>query len=43
MADAWERSHGLDPTDGSDHATLMPSGYTAIEAYINELADGLLP
>ena len=43
MADAWERTHGLDPTGGSDHATLMPSGYTAIEAYINELADQLLP
>ncbi len=43
MADAWERSHGLDPTDGSDHATLMPSGYTAIEEYINALADQLLP
>ncbi len=39
MADAWELEHGLDPNDGSDHATMMPSGYTAIETYINELAD----
>lgn len=41
MADEWESSHGLDPADGTDHATVMPSGYTAIEVYINELADAL--
>jgi len=41
MADAWELRNGLDPTDGSDHATVQPSGYTAIETYINELADGI--
>lgn len=38
MADAWEVSHGLDPANGADHATVMPSGYTAIEEYVNELA-----
>jgi pectate lyase len=43
MADAWETGHGLDPTDGTDHATVMPSGYTAIEEYINGLADGVAP
>jgi len=43
MADAWEQAHGLSPADGTDHATLMPSGYTAIEEYINALADQLLP
>jgi pectate lyase len=42
MSDAWENSHGLNPSDGSDHVTVMPSGYTAIEQYINELADALL-
>jgi hypothetical protein len=39
MADAWEATHGLDPGDGADHATVRPSGYTAIEEYVNELAD----
>ncbi|MBZ5715810.1 pectate lyase family protein [Nannocystis pusilla] len=39
MPDAWESDHGLDPADGDDHATVMPSGYTAIEEYINERAD----
>ncbi len=42
MADSWETSHGLDPADPNDHDTLMPSGYTAIEDYINELADALI-
>lgn len=43
MADAWETAHGLDPADGNDHATVLANGYTAIESYINELADQLLP
>lgn len=42
MADGWELRHGLDPSDGTDHATVLPSGYTAIEEYVNELADGLV-
>jgi len=41
MADAWEKNNGLDPTDGSDHATMLDGGYTAIETYVNELADAL--
>lgn len=41
MADAWELRNGLDPSDGSDHATVQPSGYTAIETYVNELADAI--
>lgn len=41
MADEWEQRNGLDPADGSDHATVQPSGYTAIETYINELADAI--
>lgn len=41
MDDDWELAHGLDPTDTGDHATIMPSGFTAIEVYINELADAL--
>jgi pectate lyase len=39
MADAWESAHGLDPGNGDDHSTVRPSGYTAIEEYVNELSD----
>jgi hypothetical protein len=42
MADDWETANGLDPSDGNDHTTLRPSGYTAIEDYVNGLADALL-
>ncbi len=38
MPDDWETAHGLDPQNGDDHTTVMPSGYTAIEDYINGLA-----
>ena len=40
MADDWEVTHGLDPADGADHSVVMPSGYTAIEEYVNGLSDG---
>lgn len=43
MNDDWELSRGLDPTNGSDHSTVLASGYTAIEEYINGLADALIP
>lgn len=42
MADEWERAHGLDPNNGDDSTRVMPSGYTAIEDYINERADELV-
>ena len=42
MADEWESDNGLDPSDGDDHATVMASGYTAIEEYVNELSDELV-
>jgi pectate lyase len=42
MPDAWETEHGLEPADGSDHGTVTASGYTAIEDYINGLADSLV-
>jgi len=42
MADDWERANGNDPADGDDHNRVMASGYTAIEEYINELADELV-
>ncbi len=41
MPDAWEESHGLSNTT-DDHNRVMATGYTAIEAYINELADQLI-
>ncbi len=43
MADAWESTHGLNPANGNDPSTVLASGYTAIESYINELADQLVP
>ncbi len=39
MADTWELENGLDPSNGTDHAVVMSSGYTAIEEYINGLAE----
>jgi pectate lyase len=41
MPDGWEQDHGLDP-DRQDHDTVMPSGYTAIEEYLNAAAELLL-
>jgi pectate lyase len=41
MPDMWEKARGLNPADGSDHSTLTPSGYTAIEEYGHDLADEL--
>jgi hypothetical protein len=38
LPDVWEAKHGLDSKDGSDHEKVMPSGYTAIEEWANELA-----
>ena len=42
MADNWEILNGLDPDNGDDHATVLPSGYTAIEEYCNMLAARLI-
>lgn len=42
MPNDWEVTHGLNPNDSSDATAVMPSGYTAIEVYINELADSLV-
>jgi pectate lyase len=40
MPDEWEAAHGLDAAK-DDSATVMESGYTAIEEYINEVAQRL--
>lgn len=42
LPDVWETARGLDPKSPSDHARKMPSGYTAIEEYANELAARLI-
>jgi pectate lyase len=41
MPDDWEKKNGLDPAK-DDSAKVMPSGYTAIEVYVNELADSIV-
>lgn len=38
MPDAWERAMNLDPADGTDHQTRLPSGYTAIETFCHHMA-----
>lgn len=38
IPDAWETSRGLDPRDPRDNSRVMPSRYTAIEEYLNDLA-----
>lgn len=42
MPDRWERRHGLNPKNGRDHARVTPSGYTAIEDYLNARAAAIL-
>jgi hypothetical protein len=50
MPDAWELDHGLDPKNPEDRNLIVPrkgnpanphAGYTWVEYYLNELADGL--
>jgi pectate lyase len=41
MPDEWEKKNGLDPAK-DDSAKAMPSGYTAVEVYVNELAEKLV-
>jgi hypothetical protein len=43
IADSWELAHGLSPADPLDSAELHPGGYAWVEAYLNELAAGLVP
>ncbi|MCM1521301.1 MAG: thrombospondin type 3 repeat-containing protein [Muribaculaceae bacterium] len=40
LPDEWEKSHGLNPADPADSAKDSGNGYTWIEVYGNELADG---
>ena len=41
MPDEWESANGHDP-DVADAATVTASGYTAVEDYLNELADSIV-
>lgn len=44
MPDAWEKKHGLDPTDPSDaNGDLNSDGYTNIEDYLNSIETIKLP
>ena len=43
MPNAWELSRGLNPNSAADVHTLQPGGYPAIETYLNERADALIP
>jgi hypothetical protein len=38
MADAWELSKGLDPTNANDRNTVNADGYTMLESYLNTLS-----
>ncbi len=42
IPDAWEAARGLDQRNGKDSVALQSSGYTAIEEYVNELANSLV-
>lgn len=42
IPDEWEDAHGLDKWDNQDYNQVLPSGYTAIESYINERARTLI-
>lgn len=43
MPDTWESGHGLNPSNAADRTTSMNGGYNAVEVYLNELADQLVP
>jgi hypothetical protein len=42
LPDDWEIKNGLDSNNPNDQHAFMPSGYYAIEQYINELAEELI-
>jgi len=43
MPDAWEASHGLNPSNAADRAGIGVGGYTNLEIYLNSVAAVLLP
>lgn len=42
IPDEWEDANGLDKWDNQDYNQVLPSGYTAIESFINEKASTLV-
>ncbi|MFC1544932.1 polysaccharide lyase family 1 protein [Gemmatimonadota bacterium] len=42
IPDRWENDNSLDSANGEDYNTLMPSGYTAVEEYLNAVAEALI-
>jgi len=42
MPDTWEAQNGLDSADGDDYNIIMSSGYSAIEVYINQVANQIV-
>ncbi len=40
IPDSWESSHGLNPNNAADGAQITGSGYSNLELYLNELAQG---
>jgi pectate lyase len=42
LPDAWERSRGRSPTNPDDARQPLEGEYTALEVYVNELADALV-
>jgi len=42
IPDDWESAAGLNPQDASDLHKRMPSGYAAIEQYLNEVAQEIV-
>lgn len=43
MPDAWEDRRGLNKAMENDAHRIMDSGYTAVEEYLNERAESLIP
>jgi hypothetical protein len=37
IPDAWENDHGLNPFDPADGPAIMPSGYSNLELYLNDI------
>jgi pectate lyase len=37
MPDAWEKQHGLDPSNGMDRNKLGEDGFTMLETYLNNI------
>jgi hypothetical protein len=42
IADSWELTHGLSPSNPLDSAQIHSSGYAFVEVYLNEIADQIV-